>query len=415
MRIGVIHQFFLAPGDPGGSRFNEFARLWTAAGHEVTIIAGNRNYATGRTSPGAERRWVVAEREGDAHVVRCHVPKAYGRSYVGRMWAFLGFTFTASWAALRIAAPDVLIATSPPLVVAIPALIVCRLRRRVPWVFEIRDLWPESAVSTGVLRRGSALTRLLYVLESMACRSADVINVLTPAFRDDIVRRGLAPERKVCLVPNGADSAHFAPGPRDNPVRARLGWGERFVLLYAGAHGKANAIGQLVDAADRLRHQPEILIACVGDGPERPRWEAEAQRRGLVNIQFYGPQPKDVMPEFVNAADAGAAVLQDNPTFHTVYPNKVFDYMACARPVLLAIDGVARRLVCDEARAGVFADPESPESLTEAILALKSNPDACAELGRNGRAWILENATRESLSARYLSILERLVEGQPSQ
>src|SRR5579862_5445939 len=194
MRILVVYQYFLAPGQPGGSRFNEMTRLWAENGHDVTVIAGTVNYTTGERPARFARRWVTEERDGKVTVLRCHTPATYNSSYLGRMWAFFGFTFSSVTAALRSARPDVVIATSPPLVTAIPGWIAARLRHRaVPYVFEVRDLWPESAVSTGVLRRTGLLTRVLYAVERWACRTADVINVLTPAFRDDLVARGLAP------------------------------------------------------------------------------------------------------------------------------------------------------------------------------------------------------------------------------
>jgi len=411
MKILVVHQYYLAPGQPGGSRFNEFARLWADAGHEVTVIAGNLNHATGEVPVRYRGHWNKREFDGDVEVWRCHVPASYGGSYLGRMWAFFGFTLSAATAALRAERPDVVIATSPPLVAAIPGWIVSRWRgRRVPLIFEIRDLWPESAITTNVLRRDSLLTKMLFALERWACRKADRVNVLTPAFRDDIIRRGLAIPEKIVFVPNGGDARRFQPGARDNAVRREYGWGERFVVMYAGAHGRANAVGQLLDAASLLRDRPEVLIACVGDGPERAGLEQRAREEGLANVMFCGPQPKERMPGFVNACDVGAAVLQNNPTFHTVYPNKVFDYMACERPTLLAIDGVARDLVCGEARAGVFAEPENGAALAAAIRQLADDPVGRAEMGRHGREWLLAHATRESLAQRYLDVMTEMTE-----
>lgn len=408
MHILVVHQFYLQPGEPGGSRFNELARLWAAAGHEVTVVAGTVNYATSRSPDRYRGRWTTREQDGAVTVWRCHVPESYGRSYLGRMWAFLAFTLSAATAVLRSRRPDVVIATSPPLVAIIPGWLAA-VRHRARLVFEIRDLWPESAVTTGVLREKALLTRLLYALERWACRRADRVNVLTPAFRDDLVRRGLAPEAKIVFVPNGADLELFSPAPRDAGLRAELGWGDRLVVMYAGAHGRANAIGQLVDAASLLRDRPDILIASVGDGPERRQQEERARSMGLTNLVFHGPQPKERMPALVNACDVGAAVLQDNPTFRTVYPNKVFDYMACEKPSLLAIDGVARQLVCEDARAGVFARPEDPAALAAAIRRLADDPTGRAEMGRRGRAWVLANAGRDALATRYLGILWELV------
>jgi glycosyltransferase involved in cell wall biosynthesis len=392
----------------GGSRFNELARMWTERGHEVTVIAGNLDYTTGEVPERYRRHWTSNEREEGIDVWRCHVPTSYNNSYWGRAWAFAGFTLSASTAAMRVHAPDVVIGTSPPLVSTIPAWIAARVRGRAPWIFEVRDLWPESAVTTGVLSAGSPITKLLYGLERWGYRAANRINVLTPAFREDIVKRGLAPVTKIAMIPNGADVRLFQPGPRDNDTRKAFGWGDKFVVMYAGAHGRANAIGQLVETAERLRDHPEILLACVGDGPERSRWQQEALQRGLTNIVFHGSQAKERMPDIVRACDVGAAVLQHNPTFRTVYPNKVFDYMACARPVLLAIDGVARELVCEQAQAGIFAEPEDPAALAAAILLMAGDSRRCAEMGERGRQWVLENATREALAERYLSLIEEL-------
>lgn len=413
MRILIIHQYYVLPGMAGGSRFNEFARLWAEAGHEVTVIAGNLDYSTGVVPP-AYRGRLHREQDGLVTVWRCHVPQSYNRGYAGRAWAFFGFTLSALAAILRVTRPDVIVATSPPLLVTLPAWVASRVRfRRTPWVFEVRDLWPESAVTTGVLKRRGLLTRFLYALERWACRSAEHVNVLTPAFREDLLKRGLCSAEQISVIPNGADLDLFRPESPGAEVRESLGWDDRFVVMYSGAHGRANAIGQLVDAAELLRDRRDILIACVGDGPERQHWQSEAQRRGLENIRFHGAVPKARMPLLVNACDVGAAVLQNNPTFSTVYPNKVFDYMACAKPVLLAIDGVARELVCGEARAGLFAPPENPQALASVIRQLADDTAGCAHMGDRGRQWVTEHASRRVLAEKYLRLLESLA-GQPA-
>jgi lipopolysaccharide/colanic/teichoic acid biosynthesis glycosyltransferase len=409
VKILVIHQYYVLPGMAGGSRFNELARLWAEAGHQVTVIAGNLDYSTGVVPSGYRGRRLRREQDGLVTVWRCHVPQSYNRSYAGRAWAFFGFTLSALAAILRVTRPDVVVATSPPLVVALPAWAASRLRfRRTPWLFEIRDLWPESAVTTGVLKPGGLLTRLLYALERWACHSAEYVNVLTPAFRENLLKRGLVSAQRISVIPNGADLDQFRPAPRDEELRRSLGWNDRFVVMYSGAHGRANAIGQLVDTAELLRDRPDILIACVGDGPEREQWQNDARRRGLENIRFHGSVPKERMPAFVNSCDVGAAVLQKNPTFLTVYPNKVFDYMACGKPVLLAIDGAARDLVCAQAQAGLFAEPESPQALAVGIRQLADDPRARAEMGERGRQWVTAHASRRDLAETYLRLLEKL-------
>jgi glycosyltransferase involved in cell wall biosynthesis len=408
VKILVVHQHYLFPGQPGGSRFNEMAEYWTRAGHDVTVIAGALNYASSVRHPLTENHWCVPLQEGSAKVWRCHVPETYNSSYMGRMWAFFGFVLSASTAALRVPKPDVIIATSPPLTLVIPAWIAARVRHRnVPWVFEVRDLWPESAVTTGVLSASNPLTRVLYSLEKWACRSASIVTVLTPAFRDNLIDRGLVNDAGVVVIPNGADTSLFSPRERNSELRRRMGWDDRCVAVYAGAHGRANAIGQLVDAAEHIRHRSDILIVTVGAGPELERWQAEAHRRQLHNIVFMGPQAKEQMPAILAAADVGLAVLQRNETFKTVYPNKVFDYMCMSLPTVIAIDGIARKLVCDEACAGVYVEPENGKALAAALEQLADAPDHRRALGDSGRKWVLQNATRESLADKYLAVLQR--------
>lgn len=416
MRILIVHQHYLFPGQPGGSRFNEMGRLWAESGHDVCVIASTLNYATGQRHPTIGNRWCTRVREGNVTVWRCYVPGSYNASFAGRLWAFFGFVLSSSWAALRVPRPDVVIASSPPLTLVIPGWIAARFRRNpAPWVFEVRDLWPESAITTGVVSATGWFARMLYALERWACLKADAINVLTPAFRRNMLSRNLADPSKFIMVPNGADLALFANVRRDEAIRRTLGWESRIVALYAGAHGRANAIGQLVHAAEAIKQRTDVLIASIGDGPERIQWENEAARRGLTNIRFYGAQPKERMVAILTCADIGLAVLQDNPTFTTVYPNKLFDYMATGQPIVLAIDGAARSLACDEAECAVFVKPEDGRALGAAIVRLADDPPLRQTLGENGRRWVTQHASREKLGEQYLLHLSRMVSGAAAE
>lgn len=377
-------------------------------GHQVSLIAGSLNYATGAVPRELAGKFVTRRDENGIDTWRCFVPRTYNRSFLGRIWSFFGFMVSASVAIARSPRPDVVIATSPPLTSGILGWLAS-VRHRRPWVFEIRDLWPESAITTGVIARGGLLAKVLTRMERFSCSRASMINVLTPAFRDDIVARGLAAPDKIAFVPNGADLDLMAPAARDTDFRKAHGWGNKFVALYAGAHGKANALMQLVSAAEHLANRPDILIATVGDGPERVACTEAAAMKGLRNIEFLGPVPKEQMAEVINSADAGLAVLQNNPTFKTVYPNKAFDYMSCARPTVLAIDGVARDLVCEQAKGGIFVEPENGLEIAQAITRLADAPGLADELGRSGRDWVVQNASREGLADRYLECLDRLV------
>jgi len=410
MNILVIHQQFLRPGEGGGSRFNEFTRMWTEAGHAVTVIAGQTSYSTGTCPPGYQRRWVNRECQDGVTVLRTYTADAEMVSTRSRIWSFLSFMLSSTWAALALVrCPDVIIATSPQLVVAVPG-ILASVRHRRPLVFEVRDLWPESGIALGGLREGSLTARLLYALEAWAYRRAAAINVLTPAFRDNIVRRGLAPEEKIWLIPNGADFAIFSRPSMREEVRAQHGWQGKFVLLYAGAHGPANDLMQLVRAADVLRGESEVVFVTAGAGAETPMLTEEIRRRGLTNMHLLGNIPKAEMPRLLAAADVGLAVLKKCDTFKTVYPNKVFDYMSLRLPVLTTIDGIARQLV-EDAGAGIYADAEDTDAICHAARWLRDHPHESAEMGERGYAYVKATFDRAMLAERYLDSIETLLAG----
>ncbi len=410
MRILIIHQYFLGKGEAGGSRWNQFARYWAEAGHQVTVLAGTVHYATGTKPARYRRRFIVRESEGPGVTVfRCHVSEAYNRSFLGRFWAYLSFALSSTVAGIVSAPrPDVIVATSPPLTVAVTMWLLA-VFHGARCVFEVRDLWPESAIDTGVLK-SRALIWLSYRLEELAYRRAARVNVLTPAFRETLVRRKGVPRSRTSMIPNGADLDVIAPGPRENAVRRRLGLVGKFVVSYFGAHGRANRLGQLLDAAELLKQrEPDVRIMLVGDGMEKPQLVEDAGCRKLDNVLFVDAVPKSEVADYINASDVCTAVLMKNETFKTVYPNKVFDYMACRRPILIAIDGVARELV-EDAKAGRFAEPEDPSAIVQAILYLKDHPQQARAMGENGLRYAREHYDRRALAREYLEQISRIVE-----
>ena len=411
MRIAVLYQHFLGPGEPGLSRFDDLSRRWVEAGHHVTVVAGSVNYQTGR--PVASWRGGMINRSQDqgVDVIRCYVPRSYSAGYAGRRTAYGVLAISAAFGALAAGRVDVLVASSPPLPLVVPAWLKARWPfARVPWIFEVRDLWPESAITTGVVSRSAPLTSALFYLEKWASASAERLVALTPAIADDLVGRSLVARKKVRVLPNGVDIGLFRPLISGAEVRRQMGFADRFIALYAGAHGRANALRQLLDAAEALRDRPDILIAFAGDGPERKGLEQEASERQLSNVLFLGPQPKSRMPDLINAADIGLAVLQRNPTFLSVYPNKAFDYMACEKAVVIAVDGAARKLICSDARAGVFAEPENGQAIASAIEHLANDSALRRELAANGRRWAVENVSWDIIARKYLDLFQELTD-----
>lgn len=275
-------------------------------------------------------------------------------------------------------------------------------------IFEVRDLWPESAIDTGVLTSGPMIW-LSYRLENLAYRRATWINVLTPAFEEALVTAKGVPRKQISMIPNGADLDLLHPGPKENDVRRQFGLAGKFVVSYFGAHGRANRVGQILDAAEILKgSHPDVRFLLVGDGMEKPMLVADANRRGLDNVIFVDPVPKSQVDQYINASDICTAVLMKNDTFKTVYPNKVFDYMSCAKPVIVAIDGVARELI-SRSGAGLYAEPENVSAMCEAIVTINNAPVMAEEMGRSGRRYVIEKYDRKALAQRYLTVVSNLV------
>ncbi|MFW6133023.1 MAG: glycosyltransferase family 4 protein [Planctomycetota bacterium] len=410
MNILLVHQYFLRKGQGGGSRWNEFTRIWAERGHQVTVIAGMYCLADGtKYSECVGKLFHREQVSANVEVLRVHTTSRYDKNFVWRAVAYWQMVVFGLLGAVLYAKKryDVVLASSPPLTVGILGIALSVLKRR-PFVFEVRDLWPESAIDTGVLTNPWVI-RGMYWMEKVSYRRARAINVLTPAFRKALTaRKGIPPER-VWMIPNAADLELVKPGPVDEEIRRKHGWGDRFVGIYVGAHGVANRLGQLIDAAKLLRDEPEYLIVLLGNGMEKEALVEAADREGLTNIQFLDTVPKEEVGRYLNAADVSLIVLQKNDTFKTVYPNKMFDSMAAARPIILAIDGAARELVVDAAGCGTFVEPENAEQIVAAMKAYRENPDMVRRHGENGRKYVAEHYDRRVLGARYIALLERAV------
>lgn len=406
MNILIIHQYFLEKQGAGGSRFNQFAKYWANDRHKVTIIAGTVNYITGKKNKKYQRKWVTKEKiDNSITILRCFTSENYNKNFLGRLWAYFSFTFSATFAGLFYAKKqNIIIATSPPLFVAIPGYIISKLKR-ISLIFEVRDLWPKFAIDTGVLKN-PLIIKLSYWLENFIYKKANLINVLTPAYKEYLIDEKKVSENKIIYIPNAADLNTFQSGLKENWVRKKYGWDNKFVILYIGAYGVANDLWQIINVAELLKYDPNILFVLIGDGMEKPKLKSEAQKHNLVNIQFLNPVPKEKIVDFVNAADICTAILQ--PIFTTTYPNKVFDYMACAKPIILPINGICKKLVIKQAKAGIFVKPGDAENFKEKILYLYNHPEARKKMGNNGYQFVVRHFDRQKLAAKYLRIISDL-------
>lgn len=310
MHILIVYQYYLRKDKAGGSRWNEFAKYWAEAGCKVTVLAGMFHYGTGKKSPEHKGKYIVTEfDEPDVVVKCCHVSEAYYKGFLGRIWAYFSFTVSSTIAGLPIRKPDVIICSSPSLTVGLTGWALSKLKR-VPMIFEVRDLWPESPIESGALTN-KWMIKLGYWLERFSYCNAAWINVLTPAFEEVLVTRKGVSREKMSMIPNAADLDIIKPGPRDNWVREKYNLEDKFVVAYVGAHGPGNALMQLIEAAKILKKRDkQVQLMLVGNGVEKPKLIKEAKARGLDNVTFVAQVPKTQISDYINASDVCTAVLK---------------------------------------------------------------------------------------------------------
>ncbi|MBW8010634.1 MAG: glycosyltransferase family 4 protein [Chloroflexi bacterium] len=401
MHILLIHQAFAALNEPGGTRHHELALYLTAQGHRVTVITSQVSYLTGDVqSTGTNVAEQQDENEG-VTILRVYTNRGLHRSFVHRIFNFLSFMLSSFFIGLSVKDVDLVWGTSPPIFQGITAWALARFKRAA-FLFEVRDLWPAFAVAVGVLQN-RLLIRASEWLEKFLYRRADQVMVNSPGYIEHVEQRGA---RQVALIPNGADTAMFDPQSDGAAFRKEHSLEGKFICLYAGAHGLSNDLGAVLQAAGKLRDNPDIAIVLLGSGKDKPDLIAQARAMGLDNVHFIPPVPKTDMPQALAAADACIAILKPISLYATVYPNKVFDYMAAGRPVLLAIDGVVREVV-EGAEAGIFVQPGEPEALTQAIRQLAAQPDMAREMGLAGRYYVEKHFDRIKLASTLHDLINK--------
>ena len=411
MKIFLIHQYFLEEDDPGGSRFNEMTKNWSDLGHEVTVLAGTIHYNFNSKRSEYKGRFYVKKKQGKIDVFRCYVSENYNKNFLLRLFGYFSFVLSSTYVGLFKTKEkfDVVLVTSPPLFVGITALIISFFKQ-IPFVFEVRDLWPESAIDTGVLTN-KLLIKLSYWLEKKIYKRATLINVVTPAFKSVLMLQKGIPENKIIYIPNAADfsiSDDLLTSFDSNNFRKEHNLQEKFVITYVGAHGVANNLIQLLDAAGRLIDTP-VLFQLIGEGMEKAMLKEVVLKRNLRNVVFVDAVPKKEVFKYILASDVGVSVLKKVETFKTVFSNKTFDYMACKKPILMLIDGVSRELV-EKANCGLYAEPENIDEIVSRVTYFLENNSLLNMQGINGYNYAKNNFDRSKLSNYYLEELVKVLD-----
>lgn len=409
MKILLLHQYFLEEDDPGGSRWNEMTKVWTSLGHEVTVIAGMMHYSGHQKRKEYQGKYFVKKNQGNVQVYRTHVSESYNSGFLGRLWGYFSFMISSIWAGIFKAKGnfDIVLVTSPPLFVGISGYVISKFKK-APMVFEIRDLWPESAIDTGVLTNEWVI-KLAYKVEKFIYQKALLINVLTPAFYQTLKDKKNVREDKLILIPNAADfslSEEILQNFDREAFRKVHQLEHKFVVTYVGAHGVANHLEQILDAG-KLLEDTNVLFLLIGQGMEKARLMKKAKEMQVKNVRFLDPVPKAEVFKYIIASEMGASVLKKVDTFKTVYSNKTFDYFSCKKPILMAIDGVSRELV-ELAKAGTYVEPENPLEYNRVIRNYMKNLDLLKVEGNNGYIFAKENFDRDVLAKKYINEISKL-------
>jgi colanic acid biosynthesis glycosyl transferase WcaI len=410
VKILYVSQYFPPEMGAPAARVSELSRYWAEAGHEVTVLTGFPNHPTGIVPPQyrAKFRHLVGREVIDGvNVVRTWLFPFPNRKAYERMLNYSSFCASSASTGMFLSRPDVIIATSPQLLVGLSGWWLAHCKR-VPFVFEVRDLWPESLAAVGIGTGDSLLHRSLARIAGFLYRNSQHIVVVSPSFKDHLITQWGVPPDKVSTVENGVETNLFSPQSADPDLRARLAIEGKFVASYIGTLGMAHGLESVLEAASRLRHASQIVFLLIGDGAEKSRITALACERQLNNVRFLDQQPREQIPAYICASDACLVTLKKNEIFKTVIPTKMLEFMSCARPVILGVDGQARKII-EDAQAGIYVEPENPEQIASAIIQLSSSTEPRELLGRNGRRHIAQHFSRDKTASHYLAVLEKVL------
>ena len=402
MHILLIHQAFTALNEAGGTRHYEIAAHLIAKGHRMTIITSPISYLTGQKSANSSQKSQTPT--SDLRIFRTYAYPALHKSFIHRVINFFSFMLSSFLKGLQVKRVDLVWGTSPPIFQAVSAWLVARLKG-VPFLFEVRDLWPAFAIEVGVLKN-PILIKLSLWLERFLYRHADLVVVNSPGYIEHVKIKGA---KHIEMIPNGSDASMFRPQKKGLDLRKKYSLENKFLVVYAGAHGISNDLAIILRTAQLLIKNTKIHFILVGDGKEKTALQQKAHEMQLSNLTFTDPVSKNQMADVLAAADACVAILKPLELYKTTYPNKVFDYMADSRPVLLVIDGVIRKVV-EEAKCGLFVQPGNADDLVKMTIWLSQNKAEAREMGKAGQKYLVDHFNRIELANKFIKVMEELID-----
>jgi glycosyltransferase involved in cell wall biosynthesis len=405
MRILFLTDNFPPETNAPATRTFEHARVWVAEGHEVTVVTCAPNFPAGKLHHGFKNRIFSVEQMSGIQVLRVWTYIAPNEGFIKRTLDYLSFMVSAIALSWRFPKADIIVGTSPQFFSACAAYFLAAIRGR-PFVFELRDLWPDSIVAVGAMSN-SAPIRILRRLEYFLYRRADMIVSVTHSFKRVLVGNGVD-ENKIVVVPNGLSVDDHSPGPRSSELADSLAVTGKIVAAYVGTIGMAHGLRVILDGAQAIKaSRPDVHFVIVGEGAERQELMALASKRDLTNVTFVGPVSKDRVKDFWRLADIALVLLRSSPVFEHVIPSKMFEAMGMERPIVLGVVGESAEIL-RQARAGVAVSPESSDQLVAAILNLADDPELRSSLGKAGRAFVTKQYNRRQLAMLMLENLQRV-------
>ena len=401
LRVTFLTHYFPPEVGPAQTRLHELAKRLIAAGKTVTVVTGFPNYPTGVIAAGYQGKMFMEDSFDGIRVLRTWVFAARRRGFLSRLLNYVSFPASSLLAIRKLGRTDVIYVQSPPLFTGLAALWFARLKR-APFIFNVSDVWPQSAIELGVLQN-RFLIRLAEMLERHIYRRAAGITVATQGILEGLAARGV-PRGKLFLLTNGVDTAAFQVDSPDRELAQRLGLDGHKVFMYAGLHGLAQGLDVILEAA-KLTRNPEILFVLVGEGVEKAALVAKAEAEGLSNLRFLPVQPTSTLPALLNLAYATIIPLKRLEVFKSAVPSKMFDSMAAGRPIVAPVWGEAAALI-ETAGCGLVVEPEDAESVHKAVETLAADPALAQRLGEQGRRYVVEHFDRDDIAARLVKLLE---------
>ena len=401
LRVTFLTHYFPPEVGPAQTRLHELAKRLIAAGETVTVVTGFPNYPAGEIFPGYRGKRLMEDSYDGIRVLRTWVFATRSRGFIGRLLNYFSFPVFSLLAVRKLGPTDIIYVQSPPLFTGLAALWFSRLEH-APYIFNVSDIWPQSAVELGVLRNRFAI-RLAEWLERHIYRRASRITVPTPGILERLVARGV-PREKIFLLTNGVDTAAYNVTSPDRELAQRLGLNGHKVFMYAGLHGLAQGLDVILEAA-KLTRNPDVLYVLVGDGADKAALVAKAQAEGISNVRFLPIQPTSTLPALLNLVYATVIPLRRLDLFKAALPSKLFDSMAAGRPIVAPLWGEAAALV-EAAACGLVVEPEDARAVQEAVEKLAADPALAQKLGEQGRRYVVEHFNRDDIAKRLIKLLE---------